>query len=162
MVRFTTEGATAAVDVRGSAPGTRETDLLDPVNLVDKIHAILLAGGSAYGLDAASGVMTCLERENIGFPVGEGIVIPIVPAAVLFDLDIGNAMIRPSAKWGFQACQKADNSPVEMGNVGAGTGATVGKLLGKNRAMKSGLGSALIHLPGGVLVGALVAGECTG
>lgn len=162
VVRFKTEGVTAAVDVRGSAPGTRETDLLDPVNLVNKIHAIVLAGGSAYGLDAASGVMACLERENIGFPVGEGIVVPIVPAAVLFDLDIGNPKIRPSAKWGFQACQKADHSPVKMGNVGAGTGATVGKLLGKNRAMKSGLGSSLIHLPGGVLVGALVAVNALG
>ncbi|MBW1802963.1 MAG: P1 family peptidase [Deltaproteobacteria bacterium] len=162
VIRFTTEGVTAAVEVRGSAPGTRETDLLDPVNLVDKIHAIVFSGGSAYGLDAASGVMACLERENIGFPVGEGIVVPIVPAAVLFDLDIGNAKIRPSAKWGFQACQKADHSPVKMGNVGAGTGATVGKLLGKDRAMKSGLGSALLHLRGGVLVGALVAVNALG
>ncbi|MCP4273906.1 MAG: P1 family peptidase [Gammaproteobacteria bacterium] len=162
VVRFTAEGATAAVDVRGSAPGTRETDLLDPVNLVDKVNAIVLSGGSAYGLDAASGVMACLEDENIGFPVGEGLVVPIVPAAVLFDLNIGNPKVRPSAKWGFQACQKADTSPVEMGNVGAGTGATVGKSLGKNRAMKSGLGSALIRLPNGVLVGAIVAVNALG
>ncbi|MCP4411790.1 MAG: P1 family peptidase [Gammaproteobacteria bacterium] len=162
VVRFTAEGATAAVDVRGSAPGTRETDLLDPVNLVDKVNAIVLSGGSAYGLDAASGVMACLEDENIGFPVGEGLVVPIVPAAVLFDLNIGNPKVRPSAKWGFQACQKADTSPVEMGNVGAGTGATVGKSLGKNRAMKSGLGSALVRLPNGVLVGAIVAVNALG
>ncbi len=162
VVRFPAEGATAAVDVRGSAPGTRETDLLDPVNLVDKINALVLAGGSAYGLDAASGVMACLEQENIGFPVGEGIVVPIVPAAVLFDLNIGNARIRPSAKWGFQACQKANTTPVKMGNVGAGTGATVGKSLGKSRAMKSGLGSALLRLPGGVLVGAIVAVNALG
>ncbi len=162
VVRFTAEGATAAVDVRGSAPGTRETDLLDPVNLVDKVNAIVLSGGSAYGLDAASGVMACLEDENIGFPVGEGLVVPIVPAAVLFDLNIGNPKVRPSAKWGFQACQKADASPVKMGNVGAGTGATVGKSLGKNRAMKSGLGSALIRLPNGVLVGAIVAVNALG
>lgn len=162
VVRFATGGATAAVDVRGSAPGTRETDLLDPVNLVDKVHAIVLSGGSAYGLDAASGVMACLEQEHIGFPVGEGIVVPIVPAAVLFDLDIGNPAVRPSAQWGLQACQKADHSPVKMGNVGAGTGATVGKFLGKNRAMKSGLGSAVLRLPGGVLVGALVAVNALG
>ncbi len=162
VVRFTAEGATAAVDVRGSAPGTRETDLLNPVNLVDKVNAIVLSGGSAYGLDAASGVMACLEDDNIGFPVGEDLVVPIVPAAVLFDLELGNANIRPSAKWGFLACQKADTSPVKMGNVGAGTGATVGKSLGKNRAMKSGLGSALIRLPNNVLVGAIVAVNALG
>ncbi len=162
VVRFPAEGVTAAIDVRGSAPGTRETDLLDPVNLVDKIHAIVLSGGSAYGLDTASGVMACLEKENIGFPVGEGLVVPIVPAAVLFDLDIGNARIRPSAQWGFAACQQADHSPVKMGNIGAGTGATVGKFLGKNRAMKSGIGSALRRLPGGVLVGAIVAVNALG
>ncbi len=162
VIRFNAEGVTASVDVRGSAPGTRETDLLDPVNLVDKIHAVLLSGGSAYGLDAASGVMACLEKENIGLNVGKGIVVPIVPAAVLFDLDIGNAMIRPSAKWGFQACQTADSSPVKTGNAGAGTGATVGKLLGRNKSMKSGLGSALLRLPGGILVGALVAVNALG
>lgn len=145
------------MDVRGSAPGTRETDLLAPINLVDKVHAIVLSGGSAYGLDAASGVMACLEKEAIGFPVGKGIVVPIVPAAVLFDLDIGNPAVRPTLKWGFQACRDADDSPVKMGNIGAGTGATVGKFLGKNRAMKSGLGSAVLHLPGGVQVGAIVA-----
>jgi len=162
VIRFGAEGVPAAVSVQGSAPGTRETDLLDPINLVDKIHAIVLSGGSAYGLDAASGVMVCLEQENIGLPVGEGIVVPIVPAAVLFDLNIGNPRVRPSAKWGLLACQKADSSPVQMGNVGAGTGATVGKLLGRNRAMKSGLGSALLRLPGGVLVGALVAVNALG
>ncbi len=162
VVRFAAGGATAAVDVRGSAPGTRETDLLDPVNLVNTVNAIVLSGGSAYGLDAASGVMACLEDENIGFPVGEGLVVPIVPAAVLFDLDIGSAKVRPSAKWGFQACKKADTLPVKMGNVGAGTGATVGKSLGKSRAMKSGLGSALIRLPNGVLVGAIVAVNALG
>ncbi len=162
VIRFRNEGATAAVDVRGSAPGTRETDLLDPVNLVDKVHAIVLSGGSAYGLDAASGVMDCLEKENIGFPVGQGILVPIVPEAVLFDLHIGNPRVRPSAKWGFQACKQADNSPVKMGNHGAGTGATVGKLLGMDRAMKSGIGSAILHLPGKVSVGALVAVNALG
>ncbi|MCP3929798.1 MAG: P1 family peptidase [Bacteroidetes bacterium] len=162
VIRFTNDGATAAVDVRGSAPGTRETDLLDPVNLVDKIHAIVLSGGSAYGLDAASGVMDCLEKENIGFQVGQGIVVPIVPAAVLFDLHIGNPRVRPSAKWGFQACKKADNSPVKMGNFGAGTGATVGKLIGMDSAMKAGLGSAVLYLPAKVSVGALVAVNALG
>lgn len=162
VIRFGTEGATAAVSVQGSAPGTRETDLLDPVNLVNKIHALVLSGGSAYGLDAASGVMACLEQDNIGLPVGEGIVVPIVPAAVLFDLDIGNARVRPSAKWGLLACQKADTAPVITGNVGAGTGATVGKLLGKGKAMKSGLGSAVLRLPDGILVGALVAVNALG
>ncbi len=162
VIRFTPEGAAAAVDVRGSAPGTRETDLLDPINLVDKVHAIVLAGGSAYGLDAASGVMSCLEKETIGFPVGAGLVVPIVPAAVLFDLNIGNPKVRPSAEWGFQACQKADDAPVEMGNTGAGTGATVGKYLGKDKAMKSGLGSAVLHLSGGVSVGAIVAVNALG
>ena len=162
VIRFEPAGATAAVDVRGSAPGTRETDLLDPVNLVETVHAVVLSGGSAYGLDAASGVMACLEQENIGMPVGEGVVVPIVPAAVLFDLAVGNPKVRPSAEWGFQACSKADQSPVKMGNVGAGTGATVGKLLGMDRAMKSGLGSALLRLPGGFSVGALVAVNALG
>ncbi len=162
VIRFGTEGVTAAVDVRGSAPGTRETDLLAPINLVDKVHAIVLSGGSAYGLDAAGGVMACLEKEKIGFQVGKGIVVPIVPAAVLFDLGIGNPRVRPSSKWGFQACQKADSSPVAMGNVGAGTGATVGKLLGNGKAMKSGLGSAVLHLPGGGKVGAIVAVNALG
>ena len=162
VIRFWPEGVTAAVDVQGSAPGTRETDLLDPVNLVDKVHAVVLSGGSAYGLDAASGVMTCLERENTGFPAGEGIVVPIVPAAVLFDLNVGNSRVRPTAAWGLQACGRADTSPVQMGNVGAGTGATVGKFLGMGCAMKSGLGSALRRLPGGVMVGALVAVNALG
>lgn len=162
VIRFPAEGATAAVDVRGSAPGTRETDLLAPVNLVDKVHAIVLSGGSAYGLDAASGVMSCLEQDKIGFPVGEGIVVPIVPAAVLFDLDIGNPKVRPSAQWGFQACRDAVDAPVAMGNVGAGAGATVGKFLGKKKAMKSGLGSALLEFPEGIMVGAVVAVNALG
>lgn len=162
VIRFTKEGAIAAVDVRGAAPGTRETDLLDPINLVNKVHAIVLSGGSAYGLDAASGVMHCMEEEAVGFPVGQGIVVPIVPAAVLFDLHIGNPKVRPSAKWGFQACKKADISPVKIGNVGAGTGATVGKLLGMDRAMKSGLGSAVHHLSDEVSVGAIVAVNALG
>ena len=126
VVRFGPDGATAAVSVQGSAPGTRETDLLDPVNLVDRVHAVLLSGGSAYGLDAASGVMACLEGESIGFPVGKGVVVPIVPGAVLFDLHMGNPNVRPSAQWGRLACQNATHLPVETGNVGAGTNTTIG------------------------------------
>ncbi len=162
VIRFPSQGAAAAVDVRGAAPGTRETDLLDPVNLVDKVHAIVLSGGSAYGLDTAGGVMRCLEEENVGFPVAEGVVVPIVPAAVLFDLDIGNPRVRPSGDWGFQACRSADDAPVPLGTVGAGTGATVGKFLGRDRVMKSGLGSAVLELPGGVSVGAIVAVNALG
>lgn len=162
VIRFSPEGATAAVDVRGAAPGTRETDLLDPVNMVDKVHAIVLSGGSAYGLDAASGVMACLEQDSVGLPVGNGIVVPIVPAAVLFDLGIGDGRTRPTARWGFQACQSATDAPVDMGVVGAGTGATVGKVAGMGRAMKSGLGSSLVVLPNGGLVGALIAVNALG
>lgn len=162
VIRFTADGAVAAVDVRGAAPGTRETDLLAPINLVEKVHAIVLSGGSAYGLDSASGVMQCLEKDKTGFPVGNGVVVPIVPAAVLFDLDIGNPAVRPTAEWGFQACQIADKSPVKMGNVGAGAGASVGKFLGTKKAMKSGLGSAVLRLSGGVMVGAIVAVNALG
>jgi L-aminopeptidase/D-esterase-like protein len=149
-------GAIAGVDVRGAAPGTRETDLLNPINKIDRVHAILLTGGSAYGLDAASGVMAYLEEKGIGFDVGAGIV-PIVPTAVLFDLHIGNHKIRPDAKAGYLACQNSSAGPVEEGNVGAGTGATVGKLLGPNHCMRGGLGSYSHRFPNGVVIGALVA-----
>lgn len=162
VIRFPAEGATAAVDVRGAAPGTRETDLLDPINFVQKVHAIVFSGGSAYGLDSASGVMSYLEEKGIGFDVGDGLVIPIVPAAVLFDLKVGDPRIRPDKNWGHIACRKATGEPVAEGNVGAGTGATVGKLLGMKRAIKSGLGSSLIKLPDGGLVGALVAVNAVG
>lgn len=132
------QGAVAGVDVRGSAPGTRETDLLRPVNLVQKVHAILLSGGSAFGLDAASGVMKFLEEGGHGF---DTIVakVPIVPAAVLFDLSIGNPKVRPGAAEGYSACVSAIEEAGE-GSIGAGTGATVGKILGMERATKSGLG----------------------
>src|SRR5512142_2209251 len=121
------KGAVAGVDVRGGAPGTRETDLLNPVNLVEKVHAVLLTGGSAFGLDAATGVMRYLEEHKIGFNVGVAHV-PIVPAAVLFDLALGRADVRPDAAMGYQACVAADSGAVPQGNVGAGTGATVGKI----------------------------------
>lgn len=150
------QGAVGGVDVRGSAPGTRETDLLRPVNLVQQVHAVLLTGGSAYGLDAASGVMRCLESQGIGFPVGVG-VVPIVAAAVLFDLTIGRADVRPNAEAGYAACLAAGSGPVTEGTVGAGTGATVGKLFGPARAVKGGIGSAAHRLFGGVTVGALAA-----
>jgi len=149
-------GAVGGVDVRGSAPGTRETDLLRPMNLVERVHAILLTGGSAFGLDAASGVMRFLEERGYGFDVGVARV-PIVPAAVLFDLHIGRADVRPDAKMGYQACLNASSQSVAEGNVGAGTGATVGKFLGPRWATKSGLGTASIKIGNGVVVGAIVA-----
>ena len=148
-------GAVGGVDVRGSAPGTRETDLLSPLNLVDKVHAVVLAGGSAFGLDAASGVVRYLDQRGIGFPTDYG-KVPIVPAAVLFDLGVGDPKIRPDASCGLAAAAGASTGPVAEGNVGAGAGATVGKLLGMPRAMKGGVGSASITLPGGLTVAALI------
>jgi len=155
-VVLTGAGAVAGVDVRGAAPGTRETDLLNPLNLVDQVHAIVLAGGSAFGLDAASGVMRYLDERKIGFPTQYG-VVPIVPAAILFDLGVGDAHVRPTADCGYAAAKAATDGPVPQGNVGAGAGATVGKLLGMDRAMKGGVGSAAITIPGGLTVAALVA-----
>lgn len=151
-------GATAGVDVRGSAPGTRETDLLDPVNTVQQIHGLLLTGGSAYGLDAAAGVMRFLEEKKIGYPVPTG-VVPIVPAAVIFDLGVGGQpRIRPDAEAGYQAAKAASGGPVSEGNVGAGAGATIGKFYGLARAMKGGLGTASRRLgASGLVVGAVVA-----
>ncbi len=155
------EGAVAGVDVRGAAPGTRETDLLDPLNTVRQVHAIVLAGGSAFGLDAAQGVMTFLEGESIGFPVGR-VRVPIVPAAILFDLGVGDPTIRPTAACGLEAARSATRAAVTQGNVGAGAGATVGKLYGLARAMKGGIGSASIRLPSGIVVAALVAVNARG
>jgi L-aminopeptidase/D-esterase-like protein len=149
-------GALGGVDVRGSAPGTRETDLMRPVNMVQEVHAVLLTGGSAYGLDAAGGVMRWLEERGIGFSVGVG-VVPIVPAAVLFDLTIGDPKARPDADAGYRACQAANDGPVAEGSVGAGTGATVGKLLSPKFATKGGLGTASVKIGKGVIVGAIVA-----
>lgn len=149
-------GAVAGVDVRGSAPGTRETDLLDPVNLVDKVHAICLSGGSAFGLDAASGVMQFLEEEEIGLDVGVA-KVPIVPAAVLFDLPYGDPKIRPDRQMGYEAAKAATAEMFSIGNYGAGCGATVGKLAGPGYCMKGGLGSASLRLENGVVIGAIVA-----
>lgn len=149
-------GAVGGVDQRGGAPGTRETDPLRPMHLVQKVHAIVLAGGSAFGLDSATGVVNYLEEKGIGFDVRVARV-PIVPAAILFDLGIGNAKVRPDAAMGYAACQNATDGPVAEGCVGAGLGATVGKILGMERAMKSGIGTASVDLGGGAVVGALVA-----
>jgi L-aminopeptidase/D-esterase-like protein len=154
------EGAVAGVDVRGAAPGTRETDLLAPTNVVDTVHAILLAGGSAWGLDAAGGVMRWLEEQGIGYPAGP-VRVPIVPGAVLFDLMVGDASIRPDAQAGYRACQQASTRPPAQGNVGAGTGASVGKIFGMERAMRGGIGTASATLDG-VTVGALVACNALG
>lgn len=150
------KGAVAGVDVRGGAPGTRETDLLDPINLVQKVHAIVLAGGSAFGLDAATGVMRYLEEQKIGYNTGVA-KVPIVPSAILFDLGIGRADIRPDSAMGYRAAASASSDAPAEGNVGAGTGATVGKMFGMGLAMKSGLGTASISIGGGIIVGALVA-----
>jgi len=154
-------GAVGGVDVRGSAPGTRETDLLNPINLVDKVNAIVLAGGSAFGLDAASGVMRFLDERGVGFETGFG-KVPIVPAAVIFDLNLGDPKIRPTAECGYRAAAAASAGPVAEGNVGAGSGATVGKLAGAGRAMRGGLGTASIATPDGLVVAALVVVNAVG
>ena len=154
-VILTERGAVAGVDVRGSAPGTHETDLLSPLNTVEKIHAVVLSGGSAFGLEAAFGVMQYLEEQRIGYPTRVA-RIPIVPAAVLFDLGLGDARIRPDKRAGYLACKSAKARACEEGNVGAGTGATVGKMFGMDRAMKGGLGASSIQV-GSFVVAALVA-----
>jgi L-aminopeptidase/D-esterase-like protein len=150
------QGAVAGVDVSGSAPGTRETDLLRPGSLVEKVQAIVLSGGSAFGLDAAGGVMRYLEERGIGRETMAG-KVPIVPATILYDLNIGSPKARPGANEGYQACLAATDAEVAEGCVGAGTGATVGKFLGMERATKGGLGTASKKLAKGVVVAALVA-----
>jgi L-aminopeptidase/D-esterase-like protein len=163
-VILTEAGAVAGVDVRGAAPGTRETDLLNPVNSIQQVHAIVLAGGSAFGLDAASGVMRYLDERNVGFKVDlwrdqvGPVNVPIVPSAILIDLGVGGSpKIRPTAECGYAAAQSATTGAVAEGNVGAGAGATVGKFAGAARAMKGGLGSAALTTPDGLIVAALVA-----
>ncbi len=161
-------GTVGGVAQRGGAPGTRETDLLRPENTVDVVHAVLLTGGSAYGLDAAGGVMRWLEAQGIGLPVGAGVRVPIVPAAVLFDLWDGDTSIRPDAGTGHAACEAACKSAAhaapgtpDQGRIGAGAGATVGKLHGIERAMKGGVGTAALRL-GDFTVAALVAVNALG
>lgn len=153
-------GAVAGVDVRGGAPGTRETDLLKAENLVEKIHAVILAGGSAFGLDAAAGVMQYLEEKDVGFDVGVT-KVPIVAGAVLFDLLCGSHRVRPDRDMGYRACVAAEQGEFSLGSAGAGTGATVGKLLGMEHAMKGGLGAYCVQT-GSLLVGAVVAVNCFG
>ena len=154
------EGAVAGVDVRGAAPGTRETDLLHPSNLVDKVHAIMLAGGSAWGLEAATGAVRWLEERGVGLDVAVG-RLPIVPAAVLFDLLVGDMRIRPDAAAGYAACAAASSADPTEGNVGAGAGAVVGKVFGIQHAMKGGVGTASVTVDG-VTVGALIACNALG
>jgi L-aminopeptidase/D-esterase-like protein len=156
-------GAAAGVDVRGAAPASAETDLLKPVNLVQQVYAISLSGGSAFGLDSRTGIMRYLDEKNIGFKAAASINVPIVPAASLFDLNVGgNPKVRPTADCGYRAAQAASTAPVAEGNVGAGAGATVGKTAGPGRAMKGGIGSAAIHMPDGLIVAALVAVNAAG
>ena len=154
-------GAIGGVDVRGSAPGTRETDLLRPMNLVESIHAILLSGGSAYGLDAAGGAMRYLEENNYGHDTLVA-KVPIVPAAVIFDLNIGDHKIRPGIQEGYHACITASDKAISEGSVGAGTGATVGKIMGIGNAIKSGLGTASCEFGKGIIVAALVVANAVG
>ena len=153
-------GAVAGVDVRGSAPGTRETDLLKPVNTVDKVNAVVLSGGSAFGLDTATGVMRYLEEHDSGFQTTAG-KVPIVPAAILYDLTVGDGKIRPNADAGYKACTSSKSGPIDEGSVGAGAGATVGKING-GKPMKGGIGTSSIKLPNGLIVGAIVAVNCVG
>lgn len=149
-------GAVGGVDQRGGAPGTRETDLLRPMHLVQKVHGVMLAGGSAFGLAAADGALRYLAERGVGYKTGPARV-PIVPAAILFDLAVGSAAARPDAAMGYAACLAASDAPVPEGNVGAGTGCSAGKLLGATHATKTGIGSAAIDLGGGLVVGALIA-----
>jgi len=148
------EGAVAGVDVRGGAPGTRDTDLLNPINVVEKIHGVMLSGGSAFGLNAFGGVQRYLEEKGVGYEMA-GVRVPIVPGAVVFDLDIGSAKIRPGMDEGYQACMNATEGQVAQGCVGAGTGAIVGQLKGKRLATKGGLGTASVKFYGDVIVAAL-------
>lgn len=150
------KGVTCGVDVRGGGPGTRETDLLDPVNMIQKVHAVVLTGGSAFGLESTCGVSKYLEEKNIGFDVGVA-KVPIVTGAVLFDLAVGNPKCRPNLDMGYKACQVASETKLNQGNYGAGCGATVGKIKGPNFAMKGGIGSYSIKLDNGLVVSALIA-----
>src|SRR5262245_49390346 len=155
VVLFGESGAVAGVDVRGGAPGTRETDLLNPENLVDRVHAVMLTGGSVFGLDTACGAVRFLEERGVGFQTGAARV-PIVPAAVIYDLAVGDSSVRPDANMGYEACVRASRDFVAEGRVGAGTGATVGKVLGPAFSSPGGIGTSSIRLSSGVTVGALV------
>ena len=155
-------GAVGGVDVRGGSPGTRETDLLQPARRMDQLFAVSLSGGSAYGLDAASGVMAWLEERGLGYRVAPGIIVPIVSSAIIYDLGLVTSKVRPGPAQGRAACDAASRDPLPQGSVGAGTGATVAKTGGVARAVKGGLGSAAIRFPGGVIVAAAVAVNAIG
>ena len=155
------DGAVGGVDVRGSAPGTRETDLLRPTNHVSEVHAVVLSGGSAFGLDSASGVVRYLAERDIGYRAGS-VTVPIVPAAILFDIGIAKHGVHPQADDGYAACLNASGGVVEEGSVGAGTGATVAKTQGLDRAIKGGIGTASVNLGGGIVVGAIMAVNAVG
>lgn len=150
------DGGVCGVDVRGSAPGTRETDLLDPINMVQKVHAIVLSGGSAFGLESTCGVSRYLEEKGIGFDVGVA-KVPIVTGAVLFDLGVGDPKCRPNIEMGYKACEIANNIELKQGNYGAGCGATVGKIRGSEFCTKGGIGSYSIKLDNGLVVSAIIA-----
>ena len=155
-------GAVASVEVLGGAPGTIETDLLDPEKLVEQVHAVFMSGGSAFGLDVAGGVRKYLSEQKIGFLFG-GRYVPIVPGAIIFDLPLGDRPdVQPGAECGYAAAQAATTGAFAEGNVGAGTGATVGKTLGRNRAMKGGIGSAALRQPSGLVVGAIATVNAAG
>jgi len=149
------QGAIAGIDVGGSAPATRETQLLNPTNMIMRIHAVLLTGGSTFGLQAAAGVQRFLEEQDIGFRASTGAIVPIVPTAAIFDLDVGRPRIYPDPAMGYAACQAASADATLQGAVGAGSGATCGKVLGSDHAMRGGLGTASMALPDGVVIGAL-------
>jgi L-aminopeptidase/D-esterase-like protein len=155
------DGAVGGGDIRGSASGTQEFDLFNPLHLTERIHAITLAGGSAFGLEAASGVRRFLEHKGVGYHL-TGPPVPLVPGAILYDLGIGKSNAHPTREMGESASAAASDKPVVEGAVGAGTGATVGKLFGMTRAMKSGIGSYTVSLPGGVIVSALAAVNAVG
>lgn len=154
-VILTEGGAIAGVDIGGSAPGMRETEMLNPTNMVFAIHAVMLTGGSTFGLNAAGGVQRYLQEHDIGFHASTGVLVPIVPTAVIFDLDVGKPRIYPDSAMGFEACQAAAVEPTEQGRVGVGIGATCGKVLGSAHSMRGGLGTASARLVNGAVVGAL-------
>ena len=156
------DGATGGVDVRGGSPGTRETNLLEPARRVDRVFAVALSGGSAFGLDAASGVMAYLEEQGIGFKTAGGVIVPIVASAILYDLGLITSKVRPGPAQGYAACQTAGTGPIDEGTVGAGTGATVAKTGGPERAVKGGIGAASLTLPTGHVVAAVMAVNAIG
>ena len=151
-----------AVDVRGGAPGTRETDLLAPHNLVEEVSAVVLSGGSAFGLATADGVMRWHVEHGLGYKSRSGVIVPIVPAAILFDLTIGQKGVYPDTDAGYRACENATTQPVALGSIGAGTGARIGAIMGNTRASKGGIGSAAIELPNGLVIAALMAVNAVG